>query len=170
MSIPVGSWRTIRQLSTIVRFVCFFVFQMFLFSDSRYAENRKSKRPLDSHYLKGYALCRRPLLAPHVGSILTFWGTILAWAHLGGPFWHLAKSCPVKTSLAVPAGSADIKIGPGSGPGGGRRARGDCSFVKRIRFAVIRVPNPNPRHGSLPKLIIYLCIMQHAACRGDCCF
>jgi len=33
------------------------------------------------------------------------------------------KSYPVKTSLAVPAGSADIDIGIATGPGGGRRAR-----------------------------------------------
>jgi len=33
------------------------------------------------------------------------------------------KTYPVKTSLAVPAGSADISIGIEAGPGGGRRAR-----------------------------------------------
>ena len=34
-----------------------------------------------------------------------------------------ANSYPVKTSLAVPRGSADIDIGIEAGPGGGRRAR-----------------------------------------------
>ena len=33
------------------------------------------------------------------------------------------KTYPVKTSLAVPAGSADISIGIEAGPGGGRRAK-----------------------------------------------
>ena len=33
------------------------------------------------------------------------------------------KSYPVKTSLAVPAGSTDVDIGIEAGPGGGRRAR-----------------------------------------------
>ena len=38
------------------------------------------------HYLKGYALCRRPFLIPrgcHLGVVvLSFW-------HHGEPFWHL---------------------------------------------------------------------------------
>ena len=42
------------------------------------------------------------------------------------------KTYPVKTSLAVPAGSADIDTGIEAGPGGGRRKRQrECSRISR---------------------------------------
>jgi hypothetical protein len=51
------------------------------------------------------------------------------------------NSYPVKTSLAVPVGSANIGIGIEAGPGGGRRAR-----QREMIQCIASGSNPSPRH------------------------